>query len=153
MALYFSSAQCVVGAQVYSGRMTTPDEELITWTGDGLPPAVEEIRQRIDQLPRWQTIGVLRGWWPILVRLDERLRSAEPSYRLTQVKQKFGSLDVHMKGPVTSDEVRAALAAAQAESRVTCEACGRPGTARRSRTGWIGVFCVDHKNYDDERRD
>jgi hypothetical protein len=130
--------------------MTTHDEGLIAWDGDGLPPAAENIRQRIGQLPQWQTIGVMRGWWPILVRLDERLRSVEPSYRLTQVKQKFGSLEVHLEGPVTSDEVRAALAAAEAKSKVTCEACGRPGIDRRSRTGWIGVFCDDHKNYDDE---
>lgn len=132
--------------------MTTTDRDLLTWNGDVLPPAVERIRQRIDQLPRWQTIGVMRGWWPILVRLDERLRLVDPGYRLTQVKQKFGSLDVHLKRPVTSVEAREALQDAETASQVTCEVCGRPGTNRRSRTGWIGILCSGHKNYDDEHR-
>jgi hypothetical protein len=133
--------------------MTIGDEELIAWNGDGLPPAIENIRQRIDQLPRWQTIGILQGWWPILVRLDQRLREVDPTYQLTQVKQKFGSLDVHMKGLVTSDAVRDALNNAEAESRVTCEVCGRPGSSHKSFRGWIGVYCDEHRGYDDEQRD
>ena len=133
--------------------MTTTDEDLITWDDDGLPPAIEQIRQRIDQLPSWQTIGVLSGWWPILVRLDERLRAVDPGYQLTQVKQKFGSLDVHMKGLVTSDAVRDALRDAEAESRVACEVCSRPGSSRRGREGWIGVYCDEHKTYDYEQPD
>lgn len=132
--------------------MTTTDEDLISWNGDGLPPAIEQIRQRIDQLPRWQTIGVMQGWWPILVHLDEQLREVDPSYQLTQVKQKLGTLEVHLKGPVTSDAVHAALETSVAESRVTCEVCGRPGSLRHSRRGWVAVYCDEHEGYDDEYR-
>lgn len=130
----------------------TTDEQLIAWSGEGFPPAIEAMRQRIAQLPQWQTIGVLPGWWPILVRLDERLRDADPDYRLSQVKQKLGSLDVHMKGGVQSQIISGALRDAEAESRVTCEVCGRPGITRTSRRGWVAVFCDDHKAYDDEQR-
>lgn len=66
------------------------------------------------------------GWWPILVRLDERLRAVEPSYQLTQVKQKFGSLDVHIKSPVTSDKIREELVAAEAESHAKFAAARGP---------------------------
>lgn len=127
-----------VAAEVYSGPMTTTNEELIAWSGGGFPPVVEAIRRRIDQLPRWQTIGVLQGWWPILARLDERLRVTEPNYRLTKVKQEFGSLDAHMQGHVTSAECRATPHPVS-ESQVACVACRRPRADWRSRHGRIGV--------------
>jgi hypothetical protein len=54
----------------------------------------EALRRMLLRIPdgwgRW--IGCSRGWYPILVELDEQLCSLFPQYELHQVKEKYGGL-------------------------------------------------------------
>jgi len=54
----------------------------------------EALRRLLLRIPdgwgRW--IGCSRGWYPILVELDEQLRALFPQYELQQVKEKYGGL-------------------------------------------------------------
>jgi hypothetical protein len=43
-----------------------------------------------DDWGRW--ISCSRGWYPLLVELDEQLRELLPNYELHQVKEKYGGL-------------------------------------------------------------
>jgi len=53
--------------------------------------ALRGILLRIpDGWGRW--ISCDRGWYPLLVELDEKLRTVLPNYALHQVKEKFGGL-------------------------------------------------------------
>lgn len=52
------------------------------------------LRRMLLRIPdgwgRW--IGCCRGWYPILVDLDEQLAALFPGYKLQQAKEKFGGL-------------------------------------------------------------
>lgn len=85
--------------------------------------ALTGILARIpDGWGRWISCG--RGWYPLLVELDEQLRALLPNYVVHQVKEKFGGLryywesgdDIHdpddpepsIPGPERGDAERAA---------------------------------------------
>jgi hypothetical protein len=54
----------------------------------------EALREMLVRIPdgwgRW--ISCDRGWYPLLVELDEQLRKLLPNYELHQVKEKYGGL-------------------------------------------------------------
>jgi hypothetical protein len=84
------------------------------------------------------------GWERLIRRMSETL---EPFCTTTdlqagQVKEKVGALRVSLSSsrPIP-DEVCAAVARAESESRRICEGCGAPGKQRRLR--WIRTLCVD----------
>ena len=84
------------------------------------------------------------GWFEVINRLSAKL-SADPNLVVGQLKEKFGLLRVYFEpSPLPSDEVEeatdAALAEAVAESRVTCEWCGKPGK-HAQREGHLSVRC------------
>jgi hypothetical protein len=57
---------------------------------------LEGIVRRIpDGWGRW--IRVEKGWYPIIVALDEQLAAIDPGYVVHQVKEKFGRLDVYFE--------------------------------------------------------
>ena len=71
------------------------------------------------------------GWFEIINRLSAKL-SADPNLVVGQLKEKLGLLRIYFEpSPLPSSEIEeatdAALADAVAESRVTCERCGKPG--------------------------
>jgi hypothetical protein len=62
----------------------------------GWAEGLERIVRRIpDGWGRW--IRVERGWYPIIVALDEQLAEIDPGYVVHQVKEKFGRLDVYFE--------------------------------------------------------
>jgi uncharacterized protein with HEPN domain/predicted RNase H-like HicB family nuclease len=85
------------------------------------------------------------GWHALVDRLSKKL-SADPSLHAWQIKEKFGSLRVHLCDQDTPSDPRlrkaknAALDRAIRESMRTCEICGRPGRLTRRR-GWVSVRC------------
>ncbi|MEU8344337.1 hypothetical protein SAMN05443665_1026111 [Actinomadura meyerae] len=106
-----------------------------------------------DQIPEYlDYVGA--GWREILLRAHAELREVLPNYRVAQVKEKWGMLDINLGAyvdPVTGEfgisrelgeRVGAILRSAQEESRRTCEVCGRPGT--ETGRGWIKTLCPDH---------
>ena len=65
---------------------------------------------------------------------------------VSQLKEKFGLLGVYFEmSPLPANEIEeaadAALAEAVAESRITCEWCGKPGKNAR-REGYWSVKCA-----------
>lgn len=110
------------------------------------------LRGLLERIPdgwgRWIRCGA--GWYPILARLEERLREIDPDYRVYQVKEKFGDLRFYWAGR-NFDAGRAAVADAEAEAARTCEVCGNPGDLR-SRRGWFRTVCVEcaqERGYED----
>ncbi|MFC5749049.1 hypothetical protein [Actinomadura rugatobispora] len=105
--------------------------------------------------------GVGRGWHPLLLELHEDLRALIPDYRVTQVKEKYGTLRVYLvsgllRGPyletgtLPSEEESKRMAwqdrqasrlvhAAEERSGTICEACGAPGEPRKG--AWIKTLC------------
>ena len=84
------------------------------------------------------------GWFGLVDRLSARL-SADPNLVVGQIKEKLGLLRIYFElSPLPPDEIEeatdAALAEAVAESRVTCEWCGRPGK-HAQREGYWSAKC------------
>ena len=84
------------------------------------------------------------GWFWLVDRLSAKL-SADPNLVVGQLKEKLGLLRVYFEpSPLPPDEIEeatdAALAEAVADSRVTCERCGKPGK-HAQREGYWSVEC------------
>jgi len=80
------------------------------------------------------------GWFMILWQLSLKLDPL--GVQATQVKEKFGALRFYTDS--SSDEIEAIILEAERLSLITCEACGRPGSA--TATSWIKTYCEDHAN-------
>lgn len=92
------------------------------------------------------------GWYDILWRLSSRLEplieewiaqnpgEADSHPRAAQVKEKFGTLRFYMTHE--TPEMSALISAAEQETEITCEVCGRPGSVRG--TGWVTTLCDIH---------
>lgn len=129
----------------------------------------EGLRRVLLRIPvewgRWISCG--RGWYPILVELDEQLAAIFPHYELHQVKEKFGGLRFYWEAGVHGagqDETVAGQAAfdrlreraeqlvAEAERRAsaTCEHCGQPGQLCRTSgpAPWYRTLCPDCMHQD-----
>jgi hypothetical protein len=84
------------------------------------------------------------GWFAVIDKLSAKL-SADPNLVVGQLKEKFGLLRISFEmSPLPSNEIEeatdTALAEAVAESRVTCEWCGKPGE-HAQREGHWSVRC------------
>lgn len=92
-------------------------------------------------------VGVIcdDGWYNIVVRMCERLMTLSEIPDLHTVKQKFGLLRVYFGRCRTTDEARAIIDEAIAESRVTCELCGAPGKSLYVHE-IIQIVCNDHQS-------
>jgi hypothetical protein len=108
--------------------------------------ALERILRRIP--PRWgRWISCDRGWYPLIVRIDEQLSGLDPDYAVHQIKEKYGGLRYYFQpsGGVTKsvrDAMGAVVRAAETESDRTCERCGCSGHPR-VRQGWHKTLCDD----------
>ncbi|QKT12162.1 hypothetical protein [Rhodococcus sp. W8901] len=98
----------------------------------------EGLRRILLRIPdgwgRW--IRASKGWYPIIVRLDEDLAALDPDYQVHQVKEKFGGLKYYFR--TEQDELRKAMCAlvdaAEAAAELVCEECGDAGSGVRMRT-------------------
>lgn len=90
----------------------------------------------------WRNIDTGPGWWPIITRLDRDLRKISITYRVAQVKEKFGGLRYYTELDNSSckDEFYARIREAEEEASRTCEECGQPGKLR-DRRGWLKTLC------------
>jgi hypothetical protein len=102
-----------------------------------------------DGWGRWIRCG--RGWYPLLVELDEQLSALFPNYELDQVKEKYGGLRYYWEpGEEISDDLerRVKLAeqlvdTAEGRAALTCEICGEAGRLHRTptRSPWYKTLC------------
>lgn len=84
------------------------------------------------------------GWRPLLVELDAELLTTWPNYRITQVKEKFGTLRFYASphpGPSTEGwaQFDATIRKYEERSATICEQCGAPGTLRDG--PWVKTHC------------
>lgn len=86
--------------------------------------------------------AVPAGWRPVLHDAVERLHTLDPAIRITQAKEKFGSLRVHIDGG--SAEAYAVIDAARAASERSCEACGANARLMRTPEGYYSTRCDRH---------
>ncbi len=85
------------------------------------------------------------GWFGIISELSRRIDELAKAAGLSgdeypeamQVKEKYGGLRFYI-GSAT-DDIFAAIDAAEAKSLKTCETCGEPG--RQVGRGWIVTIC------------
>lgn len=85
------------------------------------------------------------GWyqiiWDLCIGLEQELKKlgkeAEDQFRVTQVKEKFGTLRFYTNGH--TDEMDDLITIAERKSRVTCEVCGEHG--RLYTDGWHVTLC------------
>ncbi|MXQ10453.1 hypothetical protein [Microvirga makkahensis] len=85
------------------------------------------------------------GWRHILhglfAKIDRHVQGEErEDFQITQVKEKYGTLRVHVCGG--DDEVYAWIDDAEMESGMTCEICAAPGTTVND--GWMMTRCRRH---------
>lgn len=76
------------------------------------------------------------GWYNILDKLFEKL-SKFPDLKLTQVKEKYGTLRIYVND--YNEEVSKYIEDANRKSGKTCEMCGKKGKRRNG--GWITTLC------------
>lgn len=105
----------------------------------------DDLREQFPTVfERAWDVSVPPGWSPLVARLIERILSALGSenrdqFRISQAKEKFAELRVTHIGDA---EVSSLFEEAVAESRRTCQVCGRPGH-RRNLGGWVAALCDD----------
>ncbi len=102
------------------------------------------IMRRIP--PNWgRWISCDRGWYPILVELDQALAELDPNYELHQAKEKFGTLRYYTHtalGDEVQDRMWALIRAAETRSETACELCGAPGTRHVNGRAWLKTLCA-----------
>jgi hypothetical protein len=109
------------------------------------PAAASPSSSNISSINSALTIECGPGWVHLvnLVRAEATLRGI----RLTQIKQKFGTLRVYyafdVPNKALADEYQQLLDALDLVSAYTCERCGVPSRLTTSKTGWINTLCED----------
>ncbi|ORA27399.1 hypothetical protein [Mycobacterium aquaticum] len=103
------------------------------------------IMRRIP--PNWgRWISCSKGWYPIIVELDQQLAELDPAYELHQCKEKFGGLRyyVHTElGDEARDRMWALIRQAETQCDATCELCGQPGAQHTNGRSWLKTVCSD----------
>ncbi|HVA91936.1 MAG TPA: hypothetical protein VNL71_19080 [Chloroflexota bacterium] len=124
-------------------RLTLQDLESARWTA---PPTVhglayEQVMWRHGLDNPWIPGGVGDGWAELVDRLFVDLRSLGWDGRLSQIKEKYGTLRVYLARSTTEMEDR--ILAAEEESATICEICGATGRLLEERA-WIAARCDRH---------
>lgn len=99
-----------------------------------------------DGWGRW--ISCSRGWYSIVIELDQALAAIDPDYEVHQCKEKLGGLRYYFgasEGVTESDQQRMRDLVREAEARceATCELCGEPGVRHARSSGWLKTLCPD----------
>lgn len=90
--------------------------------------------------------NVGKGWEQLLRNMHAELTALDPSYQVTQVKEKLGGLRAYITiDPDTYPQAASIVRKYEALSYQTCEVCGQPGTPSEPGRGWIKTECPAHK--------
>lgn len=106
------------------------------------------LQERFPEGRYWRGIDIGDGWIPIVIELDQKLLELYPNYKISQIKEKFGTLRYYVEGiPYFEDDgetrTPGSLLIDEAEGKTmeTCENCGAPGEPRYG--GWVKTLCDD----------
>jgi len=117
--------------------MTNDFDEIIN--NEPTPPNdageyAEGLTQVLKRIPDryWKVIECGRGWYQIIVELDNRLSRLCPNYEVYQVKEKFGGLRYYWgcSGKVAPEVYQEMLDITRSYenlSKTACEDTGEPG--------------------------
>lgn len=97
-----------------------------------------------DGWGRW--ISCDRGWYPIIIDVDQKLAELDPNYVVHQVKEKFGGLRYYFEAMANTDHEtweKMQQIVRQAEKRAdkTCEICGSTKKVALRDHGWWKTMC------------
>lgn len=126
---------------------------LYGWAQD----AINELEQRIGELEAKMKPGdqipacygfVGDGWHTLLEDLHTHIAVIDPHYRATDVKEKFGRLQLDFVcDPEHFESICKLVRAAEDKSCSICEICGEAGEPRWPSSkpkGWIKTVCDKH---------
>ncbi len=105
------------------------------------------IMMRIpDGWGRW--ISCDRGWYRIIIDVDQQLAKLDPNYAVHQVKEKFGGLRYYFAATSAVDEetwekMQQIVRKAEKLADKTCECCGSTEKVKLRDNGWWKTMC-DH---------
>ena len=88
-----------------------------------------------------------KGWREIVYQLYSDIEAISPGHTIKQIKEKFGGLRYYCLVDDYS-KIDDLIIEAEAESFVTCEDCGQPGTLRIDRV-WRSTLCDEHNAVED----
>lgn len=97
--------------------------------------------------PNWgRWISCSRGWYPIIIELDQALVEIDPDYTVHQVKEKYAGLRYYFGvsesiSEADHERMRALVDAAEEKCERTCELCGEPGVRHVTPHGWYRTLC------------
>lgn len=120
-------------------RVHVPDD-----AGEYRDALVRIMRRIPDGWGRW--IGCDRGWYPILVALDEQLAEIDPGYELHQSKEKYGTLRYYFHASESASDadrerMHELVDAAEDRTETTCERCGGAGELMTTPSSWLKTLC------------
>ena len=88
---------------------------------------------------KWsKNIETGKGWYSIIIELNEELVKIDPNYKIYYIKEKFGGLRFNCS--LHNDKATKLIDKARNKADITCEKCGSNGT-ERSVCGWICILC------------
>ena len=98
-----------------------------------------------------EALGAGAGWtqilWDLCKGLDalsqQRVSKGLSPHRITQVKEKYGTLRIYLREGSTP-EAEALIDAAEDLSEITCEDCGQPGRLC-AHLRWMKTLCPYHE--------
>ena len=125
----------------------TSDKELI----------LADIQDKINKFMKINNVPIEcdSGWYPLILELNKRLNQINPTHRILQIKEKFGSLryyfelpQVRSNAPASERKLREQQYADMQElvkqyeyfSSITCECCGDRGEFR-AKNYWYKTLC------------
>ena len=103
------------------------------------------IMMRIpDGWGRW--ISCDRGWYSIIIDVDQKLAKLDPNYTIHQVKEKFGGLRYYFAATSGVDEdtgkkMNEIVRKAEKLADKTCECCGSNEKVALRDHGWWKTMC------------
>lgn len=130
---------------------------------DGWALLVEEICEMLMREKRWRENKIefckkvleegvaeeqREGYESQIKQLQDEIEDIKYP-RITQIKEKFGSLRVYFKG--TDNKQDAKVEFAEDLSRKICMSCGKPAE-KRVVGSWLSVFCDEHHQEELKRR-
>ena len=104
----------------------------------------------IDLLSRFDSrfptsLDIGPGWIPIIAELNNQISYIDSSYKVVQIKEKFGTLRYYIdfsldkKNTIPFDIIHILISHAEVKSSSTCEQCGE--TAKLIVRPWYKTLC------------
>ena len=133
--------------RITDNRNSRNDKEFVPDDAGEYTEPLLDIIQRMST-GYWPTIGVGKGWYPLIIDVNKQLTFLCSGYRIIHIGKDNGALQFHFRLPKYDDDTLlekciAVVAKAQTLSRKMCQVCGEQGTADPSSSGRF-VLCEEH---------